>query len=111
MPVSKLRALSNLISDTVTTIEQLCASKNVTLPDLDAPFSLQSEGPLMDLEIAGLALNVVAASAQLSAMLKPAPMGALLIAMQVCLSCICLYNSILRNYLPVSRLISAQGCR
>lgn len=83
MPVSKLRALANLISDTVAAIEQYCALKDVVVPDLDAPFSLQSEGPLMDPEIAGLATNVVAAAAQLSAILKPAPMGALLTALQV----------------------------
>jgi hypothetical protein len=83
MPTSKLRVLSNLIADTVTAIEQTCSSKNIDFPDLDTPFSLQSESRFMDPDISGPAATIIAAATQLSAILRPAQLAASLVALQV----------------------------
>lgn len=67
-PVSPLRQLANIISESVDRIDGIFAEANVQYPSLEHPFNPTSaaEGLSMSPDVIGAASLVVAACAQLS---------------------------------------------
>ncbi|KAG6909442.1 hypothetical protein DXG01_000427 [Tephrocybe rancida] len=82
MPLSPLIALANIISDSASKIDNYCADNNVQLPDLAEPFTPQAEFVLLHPLISENASYIVAAAAQLSILVKPAPLSIITTAVQ-----------------------------
>lgn len=83
LSLSTLRSLADIITGSVSAIENACISKEMDIPSMDMPFSPQSEAPLMDPEISRLASTIVAAASQISVMIVPAPIGLVTTSLQV----------------------------
>ena len=72
--MDELKALVKLVSDSVDQIEKSCKSRNVTFPSLSGPYSLQSEAARLDPTVLQAAADISAATAQLSALVRPPPL-------------------------------------
>lgn len=70
--VSSLRALSDIIADSVTQIEQCYAKASATVPLLDEPFNPanQAEAVAMDPAVGAASALIIAAASQLTATVR-----------------------------------------
>ncbi|KAF7349733.1 hypothetical protein MSAN_01700100 [Mycena sanguinolenta] len=77
--ISTLRRLANIINEAIDEIEGVYAAADIPLPSLDAPFnpSDPAEALLHNPTVEGATLNIMAAAAQLSAMLASPAVSAL----------------------------------
>lgn len=75
MSTSTIVQLSQLISQSVQTIERTCAANGTTVPDLDALFNPQSEAFRFDPAIGEAVNTATAAAYQLAAILEPPPVS------------------------------------
>ncbi|KAI5123841.1 hypothetical protein M0805_009133 [Coniferiporia weirii] len=69
--MDELHALAKLVTDSVKQIEESCTARNVTFPPLNSTFSLESEAARMDPAVLQASANIVAAAAQLTAIVRP----------------------------------------
>ncbi|KII89666.1 hypothetical protein PLICRDRAFT_108610 [Plicaturopsis crispa FD-325 SS-3] len=83
MAATTMASLAKLISESVTKIETNCAQRGVQLPTLDDPFSPESEAPRNDPEILDATAKIVAAAAQLIALVRPAPSSLVTASLQM----------------------------
>ncbi len=70
--LSTLVALSNLIASSITELEKTCAESKLPFPNLDEPFTPQSEA-FKENPVAAEAANIIAAAANqlLNTVLRP----------------------------------------
>ena len=64
-PASELRALADLINESVKQIEAVCTSTSQTYPRADEPFTPQSEGIRMNPDVFEAGNIIIAAASQL----------------------------------------------
>jgi len=81
--ISLLRTLSKNISDGVDKIDQSCTRLQFKFPSLDEPFTPANQSHL-DPQISEAVSIIVAAAAQITAIVRPAPVSLLTSAAQVC---------------------------
>ena len=81
--ISLLRTLSKTISDGVDKIDQSCTRLQLKFPSLDEPFTPANQSHL-DPQISEAVSIIVAAAAQITAIVRPAPVSLLTSAAQVC---------------------------
>lgn len=70
---SPIQELSQIISDSVASLEKVCKKNNTPFPSLDDPFSPPSESFRFDPEAAEAANKIAAAALQLAATVLPPP--------------------------------------
>lgn len=78
--------------DSIKHIDESCSSRNVSFPSLDQIFTPESEAARMDPHVLQASANIVAAAAQLTAIVRPPPLTLLTQSVQVsslnaCLIC------------------------
>jgi hypothetical protein len=73
MMTSPIKDLSQIISDSVASLEKVCKKNNTPFPSLDDPFSPTSEAFRSDPEAAEAANKIAAAALQLAATVLPPP--------------------------------------
>ncbi|KAI5119287.1 hypothetical protein M0805_008066 [Coniferiporia weirii] len=76
--MDELKALAKLINDSVKRIEESCSARNVAFPPLSEPFSPESEAARMDPAVLQASTDIVAAAAQLTALVRPPPLSLLI---------------------------------
>ena len=82
--ISLLRTLSKIISDGVDKIDQSCTQSQLKFPSLDEPFTPAHHASHLDPQISEAVSIIVAAAAQITAIVRPAPVSLLTSAAQVC---------------------------
>lgn len=82
--MDELKALVKLVSDSVERIEKSCQARNVSFPSLNEVYSLQSEAARLDPNVLKAAADISAATAQLSALVRPPPLTLITTSRQVC---------------------------
>lgn len=85
---STLRALADIITQCVDTIESICATRGVEFPDLDDPVRPGSEEICQDPEVAKAASMICAATQQLGLVVRP-PFSSILMQSTGVGSCLC----------------------
>ena len=83
--LDELRALSNLIDVSVKSIEKCMQDSGASFPSLNEPFSLESEMARLNPVVMEAASHIVAASAQLTALVRPTGLSLAITAFQACL--------------------------
>ena len=81
--ISLLRTLSRIISDGVDKIDKTCIELQLQFPSLDEPFTPASHAPHLNPQINEAVSAIVAATAQITAIVQPAPVSLLVSALQV----------------------------
>jgi hypothetical protein len=81
--LAELKALANIIQSSVEQIEGVVSANSFTLPSPDSKFSLESEAPLMHPTIQSAGALITSAAAQLTTLVRPAPLTLVDITMQV----------------------------
>ena len=82
--ISLLRTLSKIISDGVDKIDKSCTRLQLKFPSLDEPFTPANHASQLDPQISEAVSIIVAAAAQITAIIRPAPVSLLTSATQVC---------------------------
>jgi len=83
---SPIKDLSQIISDSVASLEKVCKKNNTPFPSLDEPFSPPSEAFRADPEAAEAANKIAAAALQLAANVLPPPAALFTVVSGVCAS-------------------------
>ncbi|KAI0341313.1 O-methyltransferase [Trametopsis cervina] len=104
----ELRALADLVKDSVDAIEQTCIAKGLPFPSLDEPFTLQSEGARMLPEVQQAAGILVSAAGQLIAAVRPPPLSAVIGSMQYYVSS-CLRVAVENHVVEILKGAGPQG--
>ena len=73
--LAELKALANIILSSVEEIEAVCAANSFTYPSPDLTFTLESEAPRMHPAIQSAGSLITSAAAQLTALVRPAPLS------------------------------------
>jgi hypothetical protein len=81
--LAELKALANIIQSSVEQIEAVVASNSFVFPSSDSPFSPESETPRMHPDILSAGSLITSAAAQLTMMVRPAPLTVFDVMMQV----------------------------
>ena len=81
--MDELKALVKLVSDSVDRIEKSCKARNVAFPSLAGTYSPESEAARLDPAVLQAAADISAATAQLSALVRPPPLTLITISRQV----------------------------
>ena len=81
--LSELKALANIIQSSVEQIEGVVSVNSFNFPSPDEPFSIESETPRMDPAIRSAGSLITSAAAQLTTLVRPAPLTLLDLMMQV----------------------------
>ena len=81
--ISLLRTLSRIISDGVDKIDKTCIELQLQFPSLDEPFTPANHAPHLNPQINEAVSTIVAATAQITAIVQPAPVSLLVSALQV----------------------------
>lgn len=71
--MDELRALGNIVAESIRKIEESCSKRDVTLPSLITPFAPESELANDDPVVRQASADIIAAAAQLTALLRPPP--------------------------------------
>lgn len=83
--LAELKALANIIQSSVAQIEAVATSNSLTLPSPESTFTLESEGPRMHPDIQSAGVLIASAAAQITTLVRPAPLTLLDTTMQVSL--------------------------
>jgi len=70
--LAELKALANIIQSSVDKIEEAVDTNDLVLPSSDAPFSLDSEAPLMHPSIQSASSLIMSAAGQIVTLVRPA---------------------------------------
>ena len=81
--LTELRALAQIITAGVDQIEQSCSTRNVAFPGLGVPYDVQSESARLDAKVLEASANIVAAAAQITALVRPTGLSLLTMTVQV----------------------------
>ena len=81
---SSIKELSQIISDSVASLEKVCEKNDTPFPSLDDPFSPPSEAFRLDPEAAEAANKIAAAALQLAATVLPPPAALFTVVSGVC---------------------------
>jgi hypothetical protein len=81
--LGELKALTNIILSSVEQIEAVVIANSFTYPSPNSKFSLESEAPRMHPVIQSAGSLITSAAAQLTALVRPAPLALYDIAQQV----------------------------
>lgn len=81
--LDELRALSSLIDASVKNIEKCMLDSGATFPSLNEPFTLESEMARLNPAVMEAASHIVAAAAQLTAIVRPTGLSLAVTAFQV----------------------------
>lgn len=92
-PMTTLRKLVDIISQSVDAIEASCSQRGITLPPLDEPYTPESDGAYTDPAVLQAAMMACAAASQLSLLVRPAKASLSLYAVEVCKLSIRLFRS------------------
>ncbi|KAI9463926.1 S-adenosyl-L-methionine-dependent methyltransferase [Russula earlei] len=84
--LAELKALVGIIQSAVEQMETIVTAQSFTLPSSDSPFSLDSEAPLMHPGILSAGSLITSAAAQLTTLVRPAPLTVFDVMMQFHLS-------------------------
>jgi hypothetical protein len=84
--LAELKALAEIIQSSVEQIEATVATNSFTYPSPDSTFSFETEAPRMHPAILSAGSLITSAAAQLTTLVRPAPLTLCDIAMQVMLS-------------------------
>ncbi|KAI0064272.1 O-methyltransferase [Artomyces pyxidatus] len=80
--IAELRALSEIIKNSIDRIERATAAKGLSLPSPQTPFTPESEAARSLPEVAEAGALIVSAATQLSTLVRPGPMTMFEMAMQ-----------------------------
>ncbi|EPQ59057.1 S-adenosyl-L-methionine-dependent methyltransferase [Gloeophyllum trabeum ATCC 11539] len=80
--LSELRALSDLIKNSIETVETVCKRNGQPYPSSHAPFTMASEAIRIDPEISQAGTTIVAAASQLIVAVRPPPLTLVATALQ-----------------------------
>jgi hypothetical protein len=81
--LGEMKALLNIIQSSVNKIEEALTANASVLPSTNAPFSLESESPLLQPSVQSAGALITSAAAQLMTLVRPAPLVISDIVMQV----------------------------
>lgn len=81
--LQELRALAKLINDGADQLEQVCLAQGKDIPPLNEPTTLEAESILLSPDAAKATSLIVAATAQLSALVRPGIFGVTQVAFSV----------------------------
>jgi hypothetical protein len=81
--LAELKALANIILSSVEQIEAVVTANSFTFPSSDSSFSLESEAPRMHPDVHSASSLITSAAAQLTALVRPAPLTVFDVMMQV----------------------------
>jgi hypothetical protein len=81
--LAELKALANIIQTSVQQIEEVVSANSYTYPSSNSTFSFESEAPRMHPVIQSAGSMITSAAAQLTALVRPAPLALFDIAQQV----------------------------
>ncbi|KAH9993364.1 S-adenosyl-L-methionine-dependent methyltransferase [Russula vinacea] len=84
--LAELKALANIIQTSVQQIEEVVSANSYTYPSSNSTFSFESEAPRMHPVIQSAGSMITSAAAQLTALVRPAPLALFDIAQQFHLS-------------------------
>jgi hypothetical protein len=73
--LAELKALANIILSSVEQIEAVVVANSFTYPSADSTFSLESEAPRMHPDIQSAGSLITSAAAQITALVRPAPLS------------------------------------
>lgn len=96
--LAELKALANIILSSVEEIEAVCAANSFTYPSPDSTFTLESEAPRMHPAIQSAGSLITSAAAQLTALVRPAPLSLFDTSQQVKLIVSCCHGSSLMTW-------------
>lgn len=82
--LQELRALADLVVQSVDGIEKFCAATGGRLPSASEPFSLSSEAILLSPEVANMGKVLAGAAFQLISIVQPSYKTVMTAALQVC---------------------------
>jgi len=84
--LAELKALANIIHSSIEQIEATVTTNSLTYPSPDSTFSPETEAPRMHPAILSAGSLITSAAAQLTTLVRPAPLTLFDIIMQVTLS-------------------------
>ena len=96
--LAELKALANIIQSSVEQIEAACAANSFTYPSPDSTFTLESEAPRMHPAIQSAGSLITSAAAQLTALVRPAPLSLFDTSQQVNLMVFCCHGPSLMTW-------------
>jgi hypothetical protein len=96
--LAELKALANIILSSVEQIEAACAANSFTYPSPDSTFTLESEAPRMHPAIQSAGSLITSAAAQLTALVRPAPLSLFDTSQQVNLMVFCCHGPSLMTW-------------
>ena len=88
--LAELKALGNIIQSSIKEIEETVTTNSFTYPSPGSTFSFETEAPRLHPAILSAGSLITSAAAQLTALVRPAPLTLFDITMQVTLSVISL---------------------